>query len=583
MFKFPYTNYHELNLDWIIEKIKMIKSAVTETSGYAANAKTSENNAATSQEAAAASQAAAAASAESAEQYFRRISENVATLVTGWMNEHITPTTPVIDSSLSISGAGADAKVTGDRFKALEFLKSYEIAIDWTAGYYRYDTLAASSGGTHVHSNVITIPAGSMLWLPKLNRSNSVSMLSECDENGTPVKCLVRGTTVAQSDLSYFAYAFEDEKDVIICANTVNQASMHYYVTPIDEYAFDGDTYGDYNLDSVIEYQEGTITSAGVGTGSAYIRTPLIMLPKGCTIEYWSCGSSSAAALSAWKWNVTIDHVIDFCAAGEITHKRYTAGTDMIVRLCARINAPTDGMSVVLNPECFYKWRVFYRDPEESSVIYGKSVCALGDSLFHGNALGTGATWLATLGAKLNMNVNNLGMNASSVARGTGEDVASMYERMNQITISDYFVLIGGANDKRYNVPLGNIDSNDGTTFYGAVNEIIKHVRTIAPKCKILLMTTYPRYESVNNIGLGDADYAEAMRNAAKHNNVDLFDNYACGVNMNDPSLRSWMDESRNRFWNNNGTITYNDDTRHFSVLAYEWLYNKYKTKLESM
>lgn len=38
----------------------------------------------------------------------------IPALVTSWLNEHITPTSPIVDNSLSISGAAADAKVTGD-------------------------------------------------------------------------------------------------------------------------------------------------------------------------------------------------------------------------------------------------------------------------------------------------------------------------------------------------------------------------------------------------------------------------------------------------------------------------------------
>lgn len=43
-------------------------------------------------------------------------------VVTSWLDEHITqPTTPVIDSSLTISGAAADAKATGDKIARLEW------------------------------------------------------------------------------------------------------------------------------------------------------------------------------------------------------------------------------------------------------------------------------------------------------------------------------------------------------------------------------------------------------------------------------------------------------------------------------
>lgn len=37
--------------------------------------------------------------------------------VTEWLNDHVTPTSPVVDNTLTISGAAADSKVTGDNFK----------------------------------------------------------------------------------------------------------------------------------------------------------------------------------------------------------------------------------------------------------------------------------------------------------------------------------------------------------------------------------------------------------------------------------------------------------------------------------
>lgn len=42
------------------------------------------------------------------------ISPFIPDLVTAWLNEHITPTTPIVDNTLSITGAAADAKATGN-------------------------------------------------------------------------------------------------------------------------------------------------------------------------------------------------------------------------------------------------------------------------------------------------------------------------------------------------------------------------------------------------------------------------------------------------------------------------------------
>lgn len=54
------------------------------------------------------------------------LSPTIADEVADWLSEHLTPTTPAIDNTLTVSGAGADAKVTGDTFKlCLESSKTF--------------------------------------------------------------------------------------------------------------------------------------------------------------------------------------------------------------------------------------------------------------------------------------------------------------------------------------------------------------------------------------------------------------------------------------------------------------------------
>lgn len=48
--------------------------------------------------------------------------------VADWLSEHLTPTTPTIDNTLTVSGAGADAKVVGDKFKTC--LRSSKTFVD---------------------------------------------------------------------------------------------------------------------------------------------------------------------------------------------------------------------------------------------------------------------------------------------------------------------------------------------------------------------------------------------------------------------------------------------------------------------
>lgn len=132
---FPYTNFHELNLDWVIAQIKTINQTGTETAGYAqeaklyrdaaqvqaSNALASANSANqamnTAQDAAtlAGERAGqAAASASQAQQYAEHIGDPVSGLVTQWLQEHVDPATGyVIDNTLTIAGAAADAAAVG--------------------------------------------------------------------------------------------------------------------------------------------------------------------------------------------------------------------------------------------------------------------------------------------------------------------------------------------------------------------------------------------------------------------------------------------------------------------------------------
>lgn len=132
----PYVNFHDLNLDWIIKEFPKVYASRDEAQASAeasaqiaaasqlsaeasqASADASQLSAEASQQSASDSQDSAEASAASelaAKNYADHIGDPVSGLVTDWLDDHVTPTTPIVDNSLTISGAAADAKVTGDK------------------------------------------------------------------------------------------------------------------------------------------------------------------------------------------------------------------------------------------------------------------------------------------------------------------------------------------------------------------------------------------------------------------------------------------------------------------------------------
>jgi len=106
LFNWINSNLHNDNQDWIIKKIKSIEQAVIDTARDALSAAASASNAGASAESAAESAGIAQAISDD-------LSGSITSAVSAWLLAHITPTTPALDSTLSISGAAAEAAAVG--------------------------------------------------------------------------------------------------------------------------------------------------------------------------------------------------------------------------------------------------------------------------------------------------------------------------------------------------------------------------------------------------------------------------------------------------------------------------------------
>ena len=124
--RYPYTNWHNVNLDWVLERVKewgqMVEAnnqAFQDLEEANASFKEYVTNYLQNLDIQAQIDDKLDRMFESGE-LTEYLQPYVSDTVTDWLEEHITePVGVVIDSSLTVAGAAADAKAAGDRFKSI--------------------------------------------------------------------------------------------------------------------------------------------------------------------------------------------------------------------------------------------------------------------------------------------------------------------------------------------------------------------------------------------------------------------------------------------------------------------------------
>lgn len=145
--KYPYSDFHELNTDFLIQKCAEIAQNLKDSIAAKLGAETAQAAAEAAQEASETAQEAAEtaqAGAETAEtntrDYYNNLVTNIGEDVTGWLNENVTPvgSAVTVDKSLTIEGSAADAKMTGNAIRGITGYNTINLS-DWITGEYISD------------------------------------------------------------------------------------------------------------------------------------------------------------------------------------------------------------------------------------------------------------------------------------------------------------------------------------------------------------------------------------------------------------------------------------------------------------
>lgn len=201
--KYPYTDFHELNTDYLIEKTGKIdqnlKDSETAREGAEAAqaaAETAQAAAETAQAAAETAQDGAETAEENTEEYYNNLQTHIADDVTSWLTANVDPvgSAVVVDSSLTISGAAADAKVTGDSINDLNidiehlspnpeitWVLNRNVQADGTIAFTNYMAL----------TNEISVSSGDMIrrkTISTLNNRSIIGYISEFTDSGVFIR-----------------------------------------------------------------------------------------------------------------------------------------------------------------------------------------------------------------------------------------------------------------------------------------------------------------------------------------------------------------------------------------------------------
>lgn len=212
----------------------------------------------------------------------------------------------------------------------------------------------------------------------------------------------------------------------------------------------------------------------------------------------------------------------------------------------------------------------------QDNVLYGKKLVAIGDSMVQGLSLSDddNQTWVSKIAARNGMTHKNYGMNGTALSYNDVFDGQCLKEDSTIARYpsldddADYILVYAGTNDIHNAIPLGETDSTDITTFYGALNVLCKGLLEKYPGKKIGFITPYaPGYDYMASWIA--PDYINAIITICSKYKIPVFDNGRDGG-------IDWQDASQMEAY------TFGDEV-HLNEAGMEYVSYKYEQFLRSL
>lgn len=492
--QFPYSNFHEMNMD---EIIKIVKNMLEEWAQYYTtwdDWKTQVTNEWAEMQ-------------DFINDYFDNldVQEEINTKITAmvnsgefsdivdpyippavssWLAEHITqPVGVVIDTSLSVSGACADAKATGDAITDVKneidnavdtFTKEYECIkelSDYTQTGYYYGPIGVVA--------TLRTDAGTTCGWVKIPV-----------ETGEQYSISMRGRYNVK------AYLLVDENEVVLDYSSENNSAWTNtnanIIIPMGaKYMYCNTVIGTTNIIAPTVWKATLLKPVDINripleSKIKMVDTPLTNIYSDITNKlsfdtgaYYNQGSmnyksetnTDKAYMKVFKgetYRVSGYSYYDGRVVGVLDIDRNvlavypsTSGIDLVDEQV--INITQDGyltFTLLTTRSAYFKVEQLCRINNTGNPLYGKKLCVDGDSICYG--VGYAGGYAGIIGTENGMTVQNLGVSGATMATGTYEAdgvtprhwICTSVENFDND--GDYYIIEGGFNDVGNSVPIDN-------------------------------------------------------------------------------------------------------------------------------
>ena len=470
----------------------------------------------------------------SATQLQNYVASQLSEDVSSWLNTNVNPvgSAVVVDSSLTISGAAADAKIVGDNISDLKSAIYNESFLNFTDDKWINNAGIIYDSNLWALSNAIPVVAGYKLRIKTDIQVNaSICILNS---NGVLITSIQGTSGIKNYDITV------PDGGTQILFSCYKFSKTQASVTPL------------YLSDSVVgalktgsSIVTANVKSDNVITGYLITKSGFIAESASWDVSgFISVPSCDSIIVNAYMYgngavvfynaNKEVVLGIDGNNASEYGGGNRSSRSQIItisdannirfVRFCTqRAYVPITGLYVSYSA----KWVDYANDLITNSnkgVTYeNKKVLVIGDSIST-DAYGSYKKWVTNLieGGKLSLsNTTNSSQHATGfVARYNNQpnDFISRMEAITDKSSYDLVIVFGGINDYIQNIPLGESGQDKTVYFKPAVDYFFQYLVnnfTQARICVLLPLRTYNIWP--NTAGNKQEVYSEYIHDVAKY------------------------------------------------------------------